>query len=66
MNVSIKVRKGGAFRLNLHPKTFFDGNPYKSDKRKHLIFTCFFTVVFVNVKHRLENGCSLGQEVVHP
>lgn len=32
MNVSIKVRKGGAFRLNLHPKTFFDGNPYKSDK----------------------------------
>ncbi|XP_028405049.1 UPF0602 protein C4orf47 homolog [Dendronephthya gigantea] len=29
---SIKVRKGGAFRLNLHPRTYFDGNPYKSDK----------------------------------
>ncbi|CAB4010018.1 Hypothetical predicted protein [Paramuricea clavata] len=31
-DMSIKVRKGGAFRLNLHPKTYFDGNPYKSDK----------------------------------
>ncbi|XP_068134796.1 cilia-and flagella-associated protein 96 [Hyperolius riggenbachi] len=24
--------KGGAFRLNLHPKDFFDGNPYRTDK----------------------------------
>ncbi|KAG9347003.1 hypothetical protein JZ751_005930 [Albula glossodonta] len=24
--------KGGAFRLNLHPKDCFDGNPYKLDK----------------------------------
>ncbi|XP_028658836.1 UPF0602 protein C4orf47 homolog [Erpetoichthys calabaricus] len=24
--------KGGAFRLNLHPKDFFDANPYKTDK----------------------------------
>ncbi|XP_046855147.1 UPF0602 protein C4orf47 homolog [Xenia sp. Carnegie-2017] len=29
---SIKVRKGGAFRLNLHPNAFFDGNPYKTNK----------------------------------
>ncbi|XP_073777727.1 cilia-and flagella-associated protein 96 isoform X2 [Danio rerio] len=24
--------KGGAFRLNLHPNEYFDGNPYKFDK----------------------------------
>ncbi|XP_053559862.1 UPF0602 protein C4orf47 homolog isoform X2 [Bombina bombina] len=24
--------KGGAFRLNMHPVEFFDGNPYRSDK----------------------------------
>ncbi len=24
--------KGGAFKLNMHPKTYFDGNPYASDK----------------------------------
>ncbi|XP_063045524.1 cilia-and flagella-associated protein 96 [Engraulis encrasicolus] len=24
--------KGGPFRLNLHPKVFFDGNPYKVEK----------------------------------
>ncbi|KAK3722098.1 hypothetical protein QZH41_019843 [Actinostola sp. cb2023] len=31
MERSIKNRKGAAFKLNLHPKDFFDGNPYKSD-----------------------------------
>ena len=34
METSIDGRKGGAFKLNLHPRAFFDGNPYKSDKRK--------------------------------
>jgi len=29
---SKKMMKGGAFRLNLHPKAFFDNNPYKTDK----------------------------------
>ena len=24
--------KGGAFRLNMHPQSYFDGNPYRSDK----------------------------------
>eukprot|EP00112_Aurelia_sp_Birch-Aquarium-sp1_P000363 Seg1031.7 transcript_id=Seg1031.7/GoldUCD/mRNA.D3Y31 product="UPF0602 protein C4orf47-like" protein_id=Seg1031.7/GoldUCD/D3Y31 len=24
--------KGGAFKLNLHPKEYFDGNPYKADR----------------------------------
>ncbi len=24
--------KGGAFRLNMHAKSYFDENPYKSDK----------------------------------
>ena len=24
--------KGGAFKLNLHPTTYFDGNPYRSDR----------------------------------
>lgn len=24
--------KGGAFRLNLYPKDYFEGNPYRSDK----------------------------------
>ncbi|XP_068706371.1 cilia-and flagella-associated protein 96-like [Montipora capricornis] len=32
MESSFKARKGGAFKLNLHPKAFFDGNPYKSDR----------------------------------
>ena len=34
MEKSQKNRKGGPFRLNLHPKAYFDGNPYKSDRRK--------------------------------
>jgi len=29
---SITARKGGPFRLNLHPKAFFDHNPYRTDK----------------------------------
>lgn len=28
----LKMMKGGAFRLNLHPKAYFDNNPYKTDK----------------------------------
>ncbi|XP_031555461.1 UPF0602 protein C4orf47 homolog [Actinia tenebrosa] len=32
MERSVKQRKGGAFKLNLHPKSFFDGNPYKADR----------------------------------
>ena len=24
--------KGGAFRLNMHPRAYFDANPYNSDK----------------------------------
>ena len=24
--------KGGAFKLNMHPKAYFDGNPFMSDK----------------------------------
>lgn len=24
--------KGGAFRLNMHPRTFFDSNPFHSDR----------------------------------
>ena len=24
--------KGGAFRLNMHPQSFFDGNPFRMDK----------------------------------
>lgn len=24
--------KGGAFRLNMHPQAYFDGNPYRSDR----------------------------------
>jgi len=24
--------KGGAFRLNMHPQSFFDGNPFRTDK----------------------------------
>ena len=35
MEGSLKARKGGAYKLNLHPKAYFDGNPYKSDQRKH-------------------------------
>jgi len=35
MEGSLKARKGGAYKLNLHPKAYFDGNPYKSDRRKH-------------------------------
>ncbi|ELU15220.1 hypothetical protein CAPTEDRAFT_167507 [Capitella teleta] len=27
-----KSLKGGAFRLNMHPRNFFDENPYRSDK----------------------------------
>lgn len=27
-----KMMKGGAFKLNLHPKAYFDNNPYKTDK----------------------------------
>lgn len=27
-----KKTKGGSFKLNLHPKTFFDQNPYKLDR----------------------------------
>lgn len=27
-----KALKGGAFRLNMHPTEFFDGNPYRMDK----------------------------------
>lgn len=32
MEKSQKSRTGGPFRLNLHPKSYFDGNPYKSDR----------------------------------
>ena len=32
MEGSLKARKGGAYKLNLHPKAYFDGNPYKSDR----------------------------------
>ncbi|XP_073250775.1 cilia-and flagella-associated protein 96-like [Porites lutea] len=32
MEASFKARKGGPYKLNLHPKAFFDGNPYKSDR----------------------------------
>ncbi|EDO34007.1 predicted protein [Nematostella vectensis] len=32
MDTSGKQMKGGAFKLNLHPKSYFDGNPYKSDR----------------------------------
>jgi len=28
------MMKGASFKLNLHPKAFFDGNPYKTDKRR--------------------------------
>ena len=35
MEASFKARKGGPYKLNLHPKAFFDGNPYKSDRRKY-------------------------------
>ena len=27
-----KALKGGAFKLNMHPTTYFDGNPFKSDR----------------------------------
>ncbi|XP_013386617.1 UPF0602 protein C4orf47 homolog isoform X2 [Lingula anatina] len=27
-----KALKGGAFRLNMHPKAYFDGNPFMSDR----------------------------------
>ena len=27
-----KAMKGAAFRLNMHPTSYFDGNPFKSDK----------------------------------
>lgn len=27
-----KALKGGAFKLNMHPKSFFDENPYRTDK----------------------------------
>lgn len=29
---SIKKRKAGSFKLNLHPKDFFEENPFRSDK----------------------------------
>lgn len=29
---SKEMMKGSSFKLNLHPKEFFDGNPYKSDR----------------------------------
>lgn len=32
MEGSLKARKGGAYKLNLHPKAYFDGNPYKSNR----------------------------------
>ena len=41
MEGSLKARKGGAYKLNLHPKAYFDGNPYKSDRRKQRIFNAF-------------------------
>lgn len=28
----MKARKGGPYKLNLHPKAYFDGNPYRSDR----------------------------------
>ena len=28
------MMKGASFKLNLHPNAYFDGNPYKTDKRK--------------------------------
>ena len=37
MESSFKARKGGAYKLNLHPKAYFDGNPYKSDRRKYIL-----------------------------
>lgn len=30
--LSKQMMKGGAFKLNLHPKAYFDNNPYKTDK----------------------------------
>ncbi|XP_033127385.1 UPF0602 protein C4orf47 homolog [Anneissia japonica] len=27
-----KAMKGGSFKLNMHPKAYFDGNPYASDR----------------------------------
>ncbi|XP_071952555.1 cilia-and flagella-associated protein 96-like [Antedon mediterranea] len=27
-----KAMKGGSFKLNMHPKSYFDGNPYVNDK----------------------------------
>ena len=35
-DASFKARKGGPYKLNLHPKAYFDGNPYKSDRRKYM------------------------------
>jgi hypothetical protein len=35
MDRSVKNRKGGPFKLHLHPKYYFDGNPYKSDRCKY-------------------------------
>ena len=29
---AVKKVKGGAFKLNSHPKDLFDENPYRSDK----------------------------------
>ena len=42
MEASFKARKGGPYKLNLHPKAFFDGNPYKSDRRKYFFFVMTF------------------------
>lgn len=43
MDSSFKARKGGAFKLNLSPKAYFDGNPYKSDRRKYFVQNYFVT-----------------------
>lgn len=34
MEGSLKVRKGGVYKLNFYFKVYFDGNFYKFDRRK--------------------------------
>ena len=43
-------QKGGAFKLNTHPKDLFDENPYHSKKRMHSILRMHGDILCIHDK----------------